>query len=52
MKTWSEKSSLLKNLLLDSEFLSIIPEQDIHAIFEKGTVLHKSVDFLFQRCGL
>ncbi len=52
MKTWSEKSSLLKNLLLDSEFLSIIPEQDIHAIFEKGTILHKSVDFLFQRCGL
>ena len=52
MKTWSEKSSLLKNLLLDSAFLSIIPEQDIHAIFEKGTVLHKSVDFLFQRCGL
>ena len=52
MKTWQEKTSLLLNLIEDQEVLAIISEQELREIFGKGTTLHKSVDIIFQRCGL
>ncbi|MFN5519537.1 MAG: adenylosuccinate lyase [Ignavibacteria bacterium] len=52
MKTWQEKTSLLLNLLEDQEVLAIIPERDLREIFGKGTTLQKSVDIIFERCGL
>lgn len=52
MKTWQEKTSLLLNLLDDQEVLAIIPETDLREIFGKGTTLQKSVDIIFERCGL
>jgi adenylosuccinate lyase len=52
MKTWQEKTSLLLNLLEDQEVLAIIPETDLREIFGKGTTLQKSVDIIFERCGL
>jgi adenylosuccinate lyase len=52
MKTWEEKTSLLLNLCQDDEVIKIISEQELKEIFGKGTTLHKSVDVIFERCGL
>jgi adenylosuccinate lyase len=52
MKTWQEKTSLLLNLTQDEEVTKIISEQELKEIFGKGTTLQKSVDIIFERCGL
>lgn len=52
MKTWQEKTSLLLNLCEDEEVTKIISEQELKEIFGKGTTLQKSVDIIFERCGL
>ena len=52
MKTWQEKTSLLLNLCEDDEVTKIISEQELKEIFGKGTTLQKSVDIIFERCGL
>ncbi len=52
MKTWQEKTSLLLNLCEDEEVTTIISEQELKEIFGKGTTLLKSVDIIFERCGL
>ena len=52
MKTWQEKTSLLLNLTEDEEVTNIISEQELKEIFGKGTTLQKSVDIIFERCGL
>ena len=52
MKTWEEKTSLLDNLLKDDELTAKIPPDYLKGIFEKGTTLQQSVDYIFNRCGL
>ena len=52
MKTWQEKTSLLLNLTEDEEVTNIISEQELKEIFGKGPTLQKSVDIIFERCGL
>jgi len=52
MKTWQEKTSLLLNLTQDEEVIKIISEIELKEIFGKGTTLQKSVDIIFERCGL
>lgn len=52
MKTWQEKTSLLLNLTQDEEVTKIISEPELKEIFGKGTTLQKSVDIIFERCGL
>jgi adenylosuccinate lyase len=52
MKTWQEKTSLLLNLTEDEEVTKIISELELKEIFGKGTTLQKSVDIIFERCGL
>jgi adenylosuccinate lyase len=51
MKTWDEQIPFIDNLLQDRELLKHLSESEIKDIFNYDNIF-KSVDFIFQRCGL
>jgi adenylosuccinate lyase len=52
MRTWAEKIPLLTMLSNDQDVLALIPLERLEQIFSQGSGLQKSVDYLFERCGI
>lgn len=51
LKTWSDKTPFLENLLADTDVMSVLNEDELRQLFELATYT-QHVDQIFQRAGI
>lgn len=52
MRTWAERRPLLDTLQENDGVMKLISAEELRAIFESGKGIFKSVDYIFERCGI
>ncbi len=52
MKTWAERRPLLDTLQENGGVMELITGEELTDIFTSGNKIFKSVDYIFERCGL